>query len=40
MERKIRKDCDANGVDQSDEQIARQMTEMMAEEIADIKGGK
>ena len=40
VERKIRKDFDVKGVDQSDDQIARQMTELMAEAIADIKGGK
>jgi hypothetical protein len=36
---KIRKDFDANGVAQSDHQIARQMTELMAKAIADIKTG-
>jgi hypothetical protein len=38
--RKIRKDFDAKGVDQSDHQIARQMTELMATAIADIKAGR
>jgi hypothetical protein len=38
--RKIRKDFDAKGVDQSDHQIARTMTELMAKAIADIKAGK
>ncbi len=36
---KIRKDFDANGVAQSDHQIVRQMTELMAKAIADIKTG-
>jgi hypothetical protein len=40
VERKIRKDFDAKGVDQSDHQIARQMTELMARAIADIKAGR
>ncbi len=38
--RKIRKDFDAKGVDQSDHQISRQMTELMAKAVADIKAGK
>ena len=38
--RKIRKDFDAKGVDQSDHQIARHMNEFMAKAIADIKAGK
>jgi hypothetical protein len=38
--RKIRKDFDAKGVDQSDHQIERQMTELMATAIADIKAGR
>ena len=38
--RKIRKDFDAKGVDQSDHQIARTMTELMAKAVADIKAGK
>ena len=37
---KIRKDFDAKGVAQSDHQISRQMTELMAKAIADIKAGK
>jgi hypothetical protein len=36
---KIRKD-DAKGVNQSDHQIARTMTELMARAVADIKAGK
>jgi hypothetical protein len=40
VERKIRKDFDAKGVDQSDHQIARRMTELMARAIADIKAGR
>ena len=39
-ERKIRKDFDAKGVDQSDHQIARQMTDLLARAIADIKAGR
>ena len=38
--RKIRKDFDAKGVNQSDHQMARTMTELMAKAIADIKAGK
>ena len=38
--RKIRKDFDAKGVDQSDHQISRTMNELMAKAIADIKAGK
>jgi len=38
--RKIRKDFDAKGVDQSDHQIARTMTELMAKAVADIKSGR
>jgi len=38
--RKIRKDFDAKGVDQSDHQISRTMNELMARAIADIKAGK
>jgi hypothetical protein len=38
--RKISKDFDAKGVNQSDHQIARTMTELMAKAIADIKAGK
>jgi hypothetical protein len=37
---KIRKDFDAKGVAQSDHQINRTMTELMAAAIADIKAGK
>ena len=38
--RKIRKDFDAKGVDQSDHQIARHMNEFMAKAITDINAGK
>ena len=38
--RKIRKDFDAKGVAQSDHQISREMNELMAKAIADIKAGK
>jgi hypothetical protein len=38
--RKIRTDFDAKGVDQSDHQIGRVMTELMEKAIADIKAGK
>ena len=38
--RKIRKDFDAKGVDQSDHQIARTMTDLMAKAMADIKAGR
>jgi len=37
---KIRKDFDAKGVDQSDHQIARTMSDFMARAVADIKAGK
>jgi hypothetical protein len=37
---KIRKDFDAKGVAQSDHQISRTMTELMAKAVADIKAGK
>ena len=37
---KIRKDFDAKGVDQSDHQIQRTMTELMAKAVADIKAGR
>jgi hypothetical protein len=37
---KIRKDFAAKGVNQSDHQIARTMTELMAKAVADIKAGK
>ena len=36
---KIRKDFDAKAVAQSDHQISREMTELMAKAIADIKAG-
>jgi hypothetical protein len=38
--RKIRKDFDAKGVAQSDHQITRTMTELMAKAVADIKAGR
>jgi hypothetical protein len=37
---KIRKDFDAKGVIQSDHQINRTMTELMAQAVVDIKAGK
>ena len=37
---KIRKDFDAKGVDQSDHQISRHATELMAQAIQAIKTGK
>ena len=37
---KIRKDFDAKGIAQSDHQITRQMTELMAIAIQDIKAGR
>jgi hypothetical protein len=37
---KVRKDFDAKGVVQSDHQIARHMTEFMAQAIEDIKAGR
>jgi hypothetical protein len=37
---KIRKDFDAKSVNQSDHQISRHMTELMAKAIADIQAGK
>jgi hypothetical protein len=37
---KIRKDFDAKGIAQSDHQIARTMTELTAQAIADIKAGR
>jgi hypothetical protein len=37
--RKVRKDFDAAGVNQSDHQIRRTMTELMAEAIAQIEAG-
>jgi len=38
--RKIRKDFDAKGVDQSDHQISRTMSEFMAKAVADVKAGR
>ena len=38
--RKIRKDFDAKDVAQSDHQIVRQMTELMAKAIEDVKAGR
>jgi hypothetical protein len=38
--RKIRKDFDAKGVEQSDHQIGRLMAELMAKAVADIKAGR
>jgi hypothetical protein len=38
--RKIRKDFDGKGVAQSDHQIAREMTELMAKAIEDVKAGR
>jgi hypothetical protein len=38
--RKIRKDFDAKGVEQSDHHIARHMNEFMAKAVADIQAGK
>ncbi len=37
---KIRKDFDAKGVTQSDHQISRTMTDLMARAIADIREGR
>ena len=37
---KIRKDFDAKGVAQSDHQIGRTMSELMARAVADIQAGK
>ncbi len=37
---KIRKDFDAKGIDQSDHQISRTMTELMARAVADVKAGR
>jgi hypothetical protein len=37
---KIRKDFDAKGVAQSDHQISRQMTDLMAKAIEDVKAGR
>ena len=38
--RKIRKDFDAKGVNQSDHQIGRTMDEFMARAMADLKAGR
>jgi hypothetical protein len=38
--RKIRKDFDAKGIEQSDHQIARHMNEFMAKAVSDIKAGR
>jgi hypothetical protein len=38
--RKLRKDFDAKGVNQSDEQIRRVMTELLARAVTEIKAGK
>ena len=38
--RKIRKDFDAKGVEQSDHQIGRTMNDLMAKAVADIKAGR
>jgi len=38
--RKLRKDFDAKGIEQSDHQIARTMTELTAKAVADIKAGR
>ena len=38
--RKIRRDFDAKGVAQSDHQISRTMSELMAKAVADIKAGR
>ena len=38
--RKIRNDFDAKGVVQSDHQISRTMSELMAKAVADIKSGQ
>jgi len=37
---KVRKDFDAKGVQQSDEQIRRVMTELLARAVTEIKAGK
>jgi hypothetical protein len=37
---KVRKDFDQKGVQQSDDQIRRVMTEMMARAVSEIKAGK
>jgi|SRR5271166_6268143 hypothetical protein len=38
--RKIRKDFDAKGVAQSDHEISRTMTQLMAKAVADIQAGR
>ena len=38
--RKIRKDFDAKGIEQSDHQIGRTMNDLMAKAMADIKAGR
>jgi len=38
--RKIRKDFDAKGVIQSDHQISRTISELMAKAVADLKAGR
>jgi hypothetical protein len=38
--RKIRKDFDAKGIEQSDHQISRTMNELMAKAVGDIKAGR
>jgi hypothetical protein len=37
---KIRKDLEAKGIVQSEHQISRTMTELMAKAVADIKAGR
>ena len=37
---KIRKDLEAKGIGQSEHQISRTMTELMAKAVADIKAGR
>src|SRR5271169_1656686 len=38
--RKVRKDFDAKGIAQSDHQISRTLTELMAQAVADIQAGR
>jgi len=38
--RKIRKDFEVRGVNQSDHQISRTMAELMAKAVADVKAGR
>jgi hypothetical protein len=40
MFRRIRKDFDAKGVDQSDHQIRRTIEELMAKAVEDVKAGR